>query len=199
MIEFRTEIFDRDEDGIYATPYIHHGQPLVMDIEPKSGVICNVFGDDPATNRRISWRNIELHTVQKDEKTAYYLKTSTYNEMANHDDRRDEERVVITKRGKVWCEKEKDAVEIRVHDVSNKGISFYAPTSFSPESNIVVVSFKDNINDYDFAFRLNCKTVRTKNQAGNVFYGCQVMDDNKDYLLYGCLRRMKKNAKVEEL
>lgn len=197
MTEFPTKIFDRNDNGVYATPYVHNGQPLVMDITPHSGVTCNVFGDNPENSNRISFRNIELHTVQKNQETAYYLKTSSYNELANVEDRRNEERVIITKPGKVWDEDKKDFTEIRIHDVSNKGISFYAPTSFSPKSNILEISFIDHVHDHEFAFQLNCKTVRIKNQAGNVLYGCRLVDDNKDYLLYGCLRRMKKNAKVE--
>lgn len=190
MIEFDTDVFDRDDAGVYVTPYLHNGQPLVMDIEPISGVICNVFANNPEDNKRISWRNIELHTVQKKGETAYFLKTNSYNILAKLDERRKEDRIVITKRGTVWDEKRNDFVEIRIHDISNKGISFYAPTSFSPTSNIMRVSFQDLVNGDIFSFDLNCKVLRTRRQAGNIFYGCVLMENNQDYFLYGCLKKM---------
>ncbi len=199
VVEVHTEVIDTDKDGIFTTPYIHNGEPLVLDIDTQHGVICNIFADNPVESGRISWRNIELHTVQKNGETAYYLKTSAFNELANNEDRRDEERIVIMKKATLHNEDFLEHTDIIIHDISNKGLGFYAPKTFVPKTSFMSISFVDRLNDHEFAINVKCKMVRTKNQAGNVLYGCKLLEENKDYLLYGCISRMMKNAKVRDL
>ncbi len=193
-IEFPTRIVDRDEGGIFVTPYLHGGAPLVLNINMNSGVVCNIFGDNPETGKRISWRNIQLATVNYSGRTLYYLKTSIYNSVAKADERRVEDRIKLTKTASLYDSVSKKNVPIRIHDISDSGIAFYAPTTYQPETNSFVVHFSDVVNDQEFDLTVKCKTVRTKKQTGTIFYGCRISEENNDYLLYGCLMRMVKNA-----
>lgn len=198
-IEFSTEIVDRDDEGIYVTPYMHNKTPLELNINMQSGVVCNLFGDSPDTGKRISWRNIELSTTNYCGSLVYYLKTSIYNSHARIDERRVEDRVRITKTAELFDPISKKTVVVRVNDVSDGGIAFYAPATFQPETNLFVIKFSDVVNDQEFELTVKCKVVRTKKMPGTVFYGCRVLEDNTEYLLYGCLMRLSKNASGESV
>ena len=64
-------------------------------------MVCNLFADDPVSGQRISWRNLELTTIKRNNKMVYCLKTYAFNTDPKLDDRRTHERVIIQKKGKV--------------------------------------------------------------------------------------------------
>lgn len=192
-IEFPTEVVETHSDGVYVTPYLHNGMPLELNINMYSGIICNVFGDAPDNGRRISWRNVDLSTAKYKSEMVYFIKTSAFNSVANTDERRVEDRVKITKEGSLFDSVK--TVPIRINDISDSGIAFYAPSSFEPATNAFTVYFKDEVNGQKFDLSIKCKQVRTKKMPGTVFYGCKISADNKEYLIYGCLTRLMKNAK----
>lgn len=198
VVEFYTDVFGRDDNGIYITPYLLEGKPLLLKINAHSGIVCNIFGDSPEDGKRMSWRNVDLNAVDADGKICYYVTTSTFNQIGNNDERRREDRVVITKRGNVWDEKTQKYIEVRVHDISDSGISFYAPMSFELESSFFTLEFCDTVNGNAFNFTLSCKVVRNKPVKGMMFYGCRIQEPTREFLLYGCLCRMTQNAKLEE-
>lgn len=194
-IEFPANVVDRDSEGLLVTPYIHNGTPLEINIDVQSGVVCNVFGNNPDNDQRISWRNIELNTVNIEGELLYHLKTSAFNSEARVDERRGEERIKINKPANLLDTVSNRNVQIRVHDISDGGLAFYAPSSYQPETNTFIISFSDVINEHEFNLNVKCKAVRSQQRAGNVFYACRVSDDNLDYLLYGCMVRLKKSTK----
>lgn len=197
-IEFSSEIVDRDDEGLYVTPYLHNGTPLPLTINMHSGVVCNIFGDNPENGKRISWRNVELSTVKLKGQIVYHLKTTAFNSVGKVDERRAENRVQITKSATLYDPEAKKSVPIRIHDVSDSGIAFHAPITFQPQTNVLVVRFSDIVNEQTFELDVKSKIVRTKKMAGTVFYGCRVAEENSEYLLYGCLMRMKKNASEDK-
>lgn len=194
-IEFSTDIVDRDENGLYITPYLYNGAPLSLSINVNSGVVCNFFGDNPDDGTRVSWRNIELDTVSLKNQTVYYIKTSSYNSEARVDDRRVEDRVKVTKDAELYDSVAKKTVQIRIHDVSDSGIAFHAPLAYEPMTKSFSVKFSDEVNGHVFNINIKCKTVRTKEMVGTCFYGCKLSDENNDYLLYGCLKRLEKGGR----
>lgn len=198
-IEFNTEVLERNVDGVYVTPYLHGGQPLSLNIDASSGVVCNIFGDSPENGKRISWRNVVLNTVDYKGQTVYALKTAAFNSEAKADERRGEDRVKVTKNAVLYDAAAKKTVDVRINDISDGGISFYAPATYEPETNIFWIRFNDGVNGQTFNINVKCRTVRTSNRVGTVFYGCKVAEDNAEYLLYGCLMRLVQNASEENM
>ena len=192
-IEFLSKVIDKDNSVVYVTPYLHNGSELELNVVQGKDIICNIFTNEPSTKHRISWKNIELTTVIHDDKTVYCLKTNGYNHVANHDDRRMHNRLIVQVKAKVYDEQSSEGVDIIVHDISNVGISFYAPQTFSPKTNHLNIEFSDYINEKIFNINVECIIARTTNKAGNIFCGCRILKENRDYQLYGFMKRL--NAK----
>lgn len=192
-IEFFSNVIEKDESAVYVSPYLHDGSELELNVVQGKGVICNIFTIDPSTKHRISWKNIELTTVKRDDKTVYCLKTNGFNHIAKHADRRQHDRLVVQANAKVYDGQSSEGVDIIVHDISDIGISFYAPKTFVPKAHLLNIYFSEIIDGKKFNVSVECAIARTTSRAGNQFVGCRITKENKDYQLYGFMKRM--NAK----
>lgn len=198
MIEFSSNVIEKENSEVYVSPYFHNGSELELNVTTDKGVICNLFTNDPSTKHRISWKNVELTTVTRDDKIMYCVRTNGYNNIAKDDDRRKHDRVVISANGKVFDGQSEEGVEIIVHDISDIGISFYAPNSFLPSEQQLTIVFSDTINEKEFNVRVECSITRMTNKAGNRFIGCRILEENKDYQIYGFMKRLgNKNKKIK--
>lgn len=197
-IEFISDIVEKNDSGIFITPYLHNGSILELNVNPGKGVICNVFATDTLSNKRISWKNVFLLTEEKGDKKEYFIKTSGFNNLAKQDDRRKHDRIVIHKKGQVYESTTDKVTDIIIHDISDIGISFYAPPSFVPAVSQIKIHFYDAIDDKTFDVNVDCVITRYHEKAGNVFYGCKISGENKEYLLYGFLLRLMEKHKNKE-
>lgn len=189
-IEFGTQAVERYEKGVLISPYVYQGGPLELNIEIKSNIIVNLFADEPGTGHRVSWRNLELQTIYKNKEMFYYISPAAFREKATIDDRRLHKRIVINKVGSAWEKDVNQVSNVRIYDVCDNGISFYAPSSFAPVTNRLTVSFVDTVGDRVFELRVDCSVARTEQKAGNQYYGCRITEANKEYMIYGCLKRL---------
>lgn len=197
-IEFHTIAHDGNKDGIYVSPYIHNGVPIEINIQTQSGVQCNIFSDDPKTHQRISWKNLMVNTQVRNDSIMYLITSSNFNRLSSIDERRAHERIVIHKQGSIWDELDKRFVQIMVHDISDDGISFYSPSSFIPIGGSQRIVFSDYVRDQLFQMEVECKVVRVVEKMGTIFYGCQLVGQNKDYLMYGCLKKLLLNSELKK-
>lgn len=194
-IEFFSNVIEKDDSAVYVSPYFHNGSELELDVVQGKGVICNLFTNDPLTKHRISWNNVELTTVIRKDKMVYCLKTNGYNHVAKHADRRKHDRMVVQTKAKVFEEQLNEGVDVIVHDVSDIGISFYAPKSFVSKTNHLNVLFSETINGKTFNVNVGCTIARDTNKAGNRFVGCRITKENKDYQLYCFMKRLSDKNK----
>ncbi len=190
VIEFYADVLDLNEDGITVTPYVHNDEVLELSIDAHHSIMCNIYADDLANNRRISWKNVKVQTVDTNNGKAYYISTSAFNRHSREDDNRQHNRLLVHKNAHIL--EEDKFIDIIVHDISDRGISFYAPPSYKPTSNHLTIVFADNIDEKDFDLKIACQIARTERKAGVVFYGCKVLGDNKEFLSYGFLKRLKR-------
>ncbi|MDO4188530.1 MAG: PilZ domain-containing protein [Lachnospiraceae bacterium] len=196
-IEFFTDVIGVDGGAVFVRPYNHNGSPLEINVAPGRGVTCNIFTDHPTTRQRISWRNVELTTVDRAAEKVYCVRTYGFNNVAGHDDRRLHERVVISVSAQVFDEQSVGGVGITVHDISDIGISFYAPSTFIPRSQQLVITFADRIDDKEFNVKVDCVVLRTIVNETNIFVGCRIIGENKDYQLYGFMKRLIDKKKLK--
>ncbi len=190
-IEFNSKVLETDENGAYVTVYLHNEKPLEINIDEAKDVWCNIFADDPATGSRISWKNVKVSTLERNGASVYQLRTSSFNEVAKHDDRRKHTRIKIRKNAKIYNAKTDTYTDIMIHDISDNGVSIYAPQTYSATSSNILILFSDSIDDKTFDIRLECSIIRSQKKVGTVFHGCRILGENKDYLLYGFLKRLK--------
>lgn len=194
-IEFFSNVIEKDDTTVYVTPYFHNGSELELNVTQGKGVICNLFTNNPSNKRRISWKNIELTTVVRDEKIMYCLKTGGFNGSAEYDDRRIHDRIVVQLKAKVFDGQSEDGTEILVHDISDIGISFYAQKNYSPGNNLLTIVFADTIGEKEFDISVDCTIARMTSRAGNRFVGCKIAKENKDYKLYVFMKRLNDKNK----
>lgn len=190
-IEFFSNVIGREDSVVYVSPYLHNGSALELNVTADTGVICNLFTISPTTKHRVSWKNVELTTVTRNDKIVYCIKTNGYNHIAKHDDRRKHERIIISTTAQVFDGQSNEGVDIKIHDISDIGISFYAPNSFLPNGNQLTVIFIDMIGTKRFDIRVECAIARMTSKAGNRFVGCKILKENKDYQLYGFMKRLE--------
>lgn len=196
IIEFQSEVVENDGASVYVSPYLHNGGPLTINIIPEKGVICNVYTTDPTSKQRLSWKNIELTTTTRNDEMVYCMKTGGHNASAKQDERRAHERITIQLKGRAYVgPTDEEGVEVLIHDISDVGVSFYAPASFAPKIPQMFVEFSDVIDDKEFNVRVEGTITRTGSKAGNTFVACKIAGPNKEYHLYGFLRRLKERSK----
>lgn len=189
-IEFFSSVIESADSEVYVTPYLHNGSELELNVTFGKGVVCNIFTNNPSNKQRISWKNVELTTVNRNGKVMYCIKTNGYNHIAKHDDRRKHDRLVITTNAQVYTGKSDEGVNIVVHDISDIGISFYAPNSFSPTEHQMTITFLDSVGDREFNVKVECAIARMAHKAGNRFVGCKILKENKDYQIYSFMKRL---------
>ncbi|MCQ2524074.1 MAG: PilZ domain-containing protein [Lachnospiraceae bacterium] len=197
-IEFNSTVIDKASEGIYVSSYAHNGEALTLSIENNSNVQCNLFADDPESGRRISWRNIKVETVKRGGQTLYHLKTGAFNSISRHDDRRDHERITIRRQAQIYDQVNDHYIDIMVYDISDNGISFYAPVSYVPSSGNIRIYYKDSVDDKNYNLKVDCQIARTEKKAGTVFYGCRLLGENRDFLAYGLLKKLRKKYASKE-
>lgn len=196
-IEFSSEVIETDGAVVYVSPYLHNGSELEINVKQGKDVVCNIYTDNPNNKQRISWKNVELTTVIRNAQKVYCLKTSAFNQVASRDDRRLHERIIIQVKAHVFDGNTEEGTEIIVHDISDIGISFYAPANFAPKSQQLVIKFTDTIDEKEFNVKVDCIVSRMNNKAGNLFAGCKIVGEpNRDYQLYGFMKRLKEKNKL---
>lgn len=197
QLEYSTEIVGVDEDGVYVNPYLYNDKPLEINISVQSHVVCNIFTDD-VDGKRIGWRNIELETLQQGGRIIYYLTTAQFNRLSGGEERRNNERIVVNKKGSLLDKERGKYKEIRIYDVSDNGISFYIANEIFTDGQIFDLYFGADADGQMFDVKVKCRIVRKIYKIGLSFYGCEIVESNKDYLLYGCTLRMEKKKNKAE-
>lgn len=190
-IEFVSDVIVTDEKGAYITVYEHQGNPLELKIDTTSKVQCNILTNVTGnSSQRIEWKNVEVSTLLKEDKNLYYISTSGYNYIASSSDRRQHDRMIINKKGKLQCKPSEEYIDIIVHDISDIGISFYVAPSVKLTSHELVVLWDDTINEKPFNISVECSPVRQHNKNGLYLHGCRIVGDSRDFLVYGLRLRL---------
>lgn len=184
QIEFFADVVAKDEMAVYVTPYIYNCKELELNVVEGKGVICNIFMDDPNTKQRISWRNIELTTVHRNDRIVYCLRTHEFNSISNVDDRRYDDRIIVELEATVLDDSDGDGIKVIVHDISDVGISFYAKNSFNPETPHLKIAFTDIVHGKEYDVQVECAISRISHEDGHVRVGCRTTKENKEYNLY---------------
>lgn len=194
-LEFHTEPVAYEGNGVIVKPYEHDGHPVEFNIEAKGEIYADLFADNPVTGERVSWKNVKIETLERDGKIVYLVNTASYNRYAQTDERREHERLMVGQPGQIVNGIGEKPKEILIHDMSDNGMSFYANDDFKPTSNRVYISFQDSVSKSSFRLKTECQIVYSKREEDRTFYGCEILNVNHDFLLYGCLKRLRMGKK----
>lgn len=197
-IQFQSRVLEKDAEEVFTKPYFVQGSELEINVSQAKGVICNIYANDPDTRQRISWKNVDLTTVNRNGEIMYCIKTSGFNQLANLDDRRNHDRFVVQTKGQLIMRETEETMDILVHDVSDVGVSFYAPISFNPSTHHLIVTYSDTVAGKVFPVRVECDIARMTKKAGNMLVGCKVSKEDKDFKMYCFMKRIKEKNKMND-
>lgn len=198
-IEFPSIVREKADMSIVVTPYMHNNSPLELNIDNSGKVVCNIFADSPESKERISWKNVSLATIDRNGTAFYEISTKSYNAISSLDDRRENERIEINKKGRVFVPDVGEYYDVVIYDISDVGISFTLLNRYDLPSHRIFVLFEDCINDKEFNMRVECKTIRSKQTADGSFWGCKTSGENKDFLLYSLMQRLMSRSKYRAM
>ena len=190
-IEFYSDVIECNNEAVYVTPYLHKDSPLEINVTLESGVVCNLFTDEPVTNKRISWKNVELTTVARNGQKVYCIRAHSFNIVAMQDDRRFNERIVVQAEAKLSDGITDGYIDVMVHDISTFGLSFRVTKDYIIRSQQVVIEFTDHIDEKSFDVRLECTISRVTNDGDYNIVGCRIIGESKDYQIYEFLKRLR--------
>ena len=190
-LEFSSDVIEKDDEAIYVTPCMNEGRELEINVTRDKAVICNIFTDDSANQQRISWRNVELLTVERSGRMLYRIKTHTYNNISNIEDRRDAERTIVSVDGEI--SDGRNNVRIIIHDISDSGIAIYVPKSFIPKSQQLKITFSDKVENETYDIEAVFSIARTEYMTDCALIGCRLMGEgNMKYRTYNYMKRICK-------
>lgn len=199
MLEFPTNICRAHEEGIVVQPYRVQGEVLNLEIGQTSHVVCNLFADSPEDGSRIAWRSLNVKTLVTQGECFYHMTASDFKKLSNSEDRRKDHRITVNRKAFLKEKGVSKDREVIVHDISDTGISFFAPLDFSTASNIVYLYFHDQVEEHIFDMNIECEIVRREKKAGNQFFGCKIKHVSNDYLVYGYMKKMAEVREQKEL
>ncbi len=190
-LEFSSDVIEKDDEAIYVTPCMNEGRELEINVTRDKAVICNIFTDDSANQQRISWRNVELLTVERSGRMLYRIKTHVYNNISNIEDRRGAERTIVSDNGEI--SDGRDNLRIIVHDISDSGIAIYVPKSFIPKSQQLKITFSDKVENETYDIEAVFSIARTEYLNDCALIGCRLMGEgNMKYRTYNYMKRICK-------
>lgn len=198
-IEISSSLMEKGTESIFVSPYIHDGVPLRLSINASSGVKCDLYTTDLDSHERITWKNVSVETISKNDEVFYSISTNAFNRVSSSAERRQSERMLVRRPGKVYDVISDTYTDVMIHDISDSGLSFYAPTSFDCKSSQPIVNFSDIVDDREYVNVVSVSIMRTQKKPGTVLYGCRVVGDTKNYLIYGFMKKLiSKSEKDKE-
>jgi YHS domain-containing protein len=175
-------------ENILLKPYVFHGNEIRVH-ENARNFVFNIYTMDPVTNHRVGWNDVELKSVDYKGVHYYICKSKTYLLYAQDQERRGDLRMRINLPGAVTDLESGLRTNVRVMDVSSRGIAFRASVSKEISKINIKVAFSDMIEDQEFDLDLPARIVRIVPNEDDVLYGCQLRSTSEDLLLYMFLRQ----------
>lgn len=198
IIEFPLEIAEKDTGSIFLTPHIYQGTPLKINIDSSSGIRCNLFTVSQESNTRIGWKCISVNTLNKSGNIVYHVTSNSFNSYSSLDERRESSRVLVHNNGKVYDVISDTYTDVIIHDVSDTGISFLAPNNFECKSPQPIVTLSDIIDGKEYIISVPVTLTRMQKKPGAVLYGCRVVGESRNFLIYGLLKKIKSKKDDEK-
>ena len=188
--EVPSEVLGNIGGKLLLKPYIHNGVPVKLFSEDNEDMVINLHCFDEDGSRKVfNEVSISSHSY-KDEK-LYEVSADKINSFAQSSERRSYKRTEINYPGKLITEKGSVLKEITIKDISDGGISFTVSSSYKVDQKKVVMTWDDKIQGKEFHIRVHGLVSRTEEDGDNTIYGCEIMEPDRDLLMYTLLKRAK--------
>lgn len=209
-----TMVVASTEEGTIIKPFVVLGTVLELGSEQFRDMHYNINGVTPVTKEKVSWKNVNVQTKVLKDVTYYIIRTKEDAEYGNRQERREHPRMTLDLKGTATVITEEEALgkdknkadnmvdnilgiqavqhEIRVHDISDSGISFYTHKDVEFMGHYVKIEFGDKVKNKYFESMVFCLPNRCEDKGEWRLYGCDINRTAGDLLLYVFLKRMEK-------
>lgn len=181
------------KEAILVNPFVSQG--IVLDLDKFHDMCYNISSKDKKDGHVITWKNVLIQKTKYKNITLYQIESPKYAQLAQHNERRGNVRLVVDKVGSVYTKDRQNKITAVIHDISSNGISFYVPEGFETDGKSILVEFDDMINDRMFHLRAECNFVREVKRNEHLLVGCSVKNVERNILEYVCLKRMSEARK----
>ncbi|MDD2970616.1 MAG: PilZ domain-containing protein [Lachnospiraceae bacterium] len=179
-----------ETNGIYIPTLSIGGNTIDFSAKEFSGIVFNLYCTDKRYGNRYCWRSVSL-SVRKWQGTDYYLVTSAgFGKIGTESDRRVDDRILLNLSGEITRRDAEEAVYGTILNISNTGMAFHAIDSAINIGTQVKIQFQDEVGEHKFKLAIDTKCIRKQPMDDGFFYGCGVVDVNKEWLTYVFLKKL---------
>lgn len=196
--QIKTAVVGTGEGAILIKPFTYKGTVLDLTSVQFHDMIYNIYCVDKLANNRLVWHNVQIETQVYKKETYYVVRPSVARRFPSLSERREHKRMMLNRSGSVLLGKDGPAIAINVHDVSDNGISFIAQAGMEFPGKGMRIEFQDEIRGHNFQLQVDCRMVRRQERDGQELVGCRIVQTNRDFLAYICLKRMEFEALMKQ-
>lgn len=189
--EVQTTVMGSNDIGLLIKPVEYKGVILDFEAGHFKDMNFSIHCIEEKTGQRRVWRNVHIKVITYYAKSYYAVSVMSFGKNAQSSERRKNTRMKIDANGAIVTGGDKEDVPVIVHDLSDVGISFFVDNDYEIPSGVLKVKFKDTARKNEFDLRVDCSVVRHFHKDGRKFYGCKIVETNKNMLTYICLKRME--------
>lgn len=191
-----------DQFAILTNTFRYGGNVVDLSNKSMGHLLFNVYASDAKNQGRFVWKGVKLECTTVRGIPYYSLKAKNVLQHGLPDNRRGENRLLLQIPGEAFSETTGKTVFVKLHDISNQGISFYGPKGFADVNDVIDIRFMEQVADHSFDIRVEAQCVRTRNEDSTTeLYGCKLRAPNREILTYICLKQLieKRKDKEEQL
>lgn len=192
-----THAIGANDDGLLIKPMTYNKQVIDLGAANDKDMVFTLYANDPVTDVRQAWRNLELKTILYKGYLYYAAKANRFKLDATTSERRIHNRMKLDVEGNLMLSGYEGEVQIQIIDLSDSGISFTTDDDIIVEKVPGVITFSDKVREQEFQIKLKCIKVRRGEYDGKSLWGCKVLETDKNMLAYICQKRAYIKANSE--
>lgn len=187
------------KEAILVNPFVSQGIVLELDSEKFRDMHYNIVSKDKKDGHIITWKNVSIQKTKYKNITLYHIESPKYAQQAQHNERRENGRMLVDKIGTVSVGDRTVKQKAIIHDISSGGVSFYVSEGFETDGRSILVEFDDELRGRKYHLRIESLFVREVKRGEHVLIGCSFKGADRSVLEYVCLKRMEDLREDEEL
>ena len=188
--EMPSRVLGNIDGKLLLKPYVYNGVVVEMMSEDNEDMTINLHCIDEDGNRKVfNAVNISSETYRDD--IIYEVSAGACNSVAQSSERRCYKRTELNYPGKLITEKGEALKDVIIKDISDAGISFMISSDYQIDQKKVVLKWDDKIRGKDFNIKVHGFISRVKTEGSDTIYGCEIMEPDRDLLMYILLKRAK--------
>ena len=188
--EMPSQVIGNIDGKLLLKPYVYNGVVVKMMSEDNQDMSINLHCIDDEGNRKV-FNEVNISSQTYKDEIIYEVSADSYNSFAQSSERRSYKRTVIDYPGRLITEKGNMLKEVTIKDISDGGISFMISSDYKIDQKKVVLTWEDKIQGKQFNIRVHGMVSRHEKDGDNTVYGCEIMEPDRDLLMYILLKRSK--------